>query len=501
MATLTGRSVSSSYPELLKLNASGMTENLATIEDGAGVASPVQLSSTRVAITSAATAGFSVAAPASFSGATLFTSAASFTGGATFSSLTLSALGTSSYPINNAFFGYAEVNLDGANNSGGIFNKVTLQNSTVSSLAVDLAVADGGTGASTFTSKGVLFGNGSSAIQATAAGTNGQILVANATGTPVFSTRSPVLTVTGDATGTATFTDLGNATLNLTIPAGQITDADITGPISESKIPTLSTAGKVSGSAITSGTIAGNTAVNTTGAISSGAITTSAGVQATGNISGAQGSFSSLEIRGTNRTFAFPTVDGNAGQVLATNGAGIVSWVASGGGGGGGGGGLSSVSSDPAPLLGGNLNVGGYAIVSSSNGNISITPNGTGTTLISKVATPVTSTDAANKGYVDSAITTAAATAQYNASQIRGINVHTVTPTIDGQVLAYNLTNNRYEASAVNTSGFWGFRVNGDRLVADYGSGSFTLSNYFDSIFAPFSSVTLDSNGHVVATF
>ena len=240
MSTLLGRSVASSYPEPLKLNSSGLSENLASVEDGPGVVSPLQIGTTRTAITSAATSGLSVAAASTFTAPVSFTSSASFTGGATFASLTLSALGTSQIPISNAFFRYAEINLDGSNNVGGIFNKVTLQNSTISSLIVDLAVADGGTGASTFTSKGVLFGNGSSAIQATAAGTNGQILVANATGTPVFATRSPVLTVTGDATGTATFTDLGNATLDLTIPAGQITDADITGPLSESKIPTLS---------------------------------------------------------------------------------------------------------------------------------------------------------------------------------------------------------------------------------------------------------------------
>jgi len=57
---------------------------------------------------------------------------------------------------------------------------------TISSLATDLAVADGGTGASTFTSNGVLYGNGSSAIQATAAGTNGYFLYSNS-GTPAWT--------------------------------------------------------------------------------------------------------------------------------------------------------------------------------------------------------------------------------------------------------------------------------------------------------------------------
>ena len=48
----------------------------------------------------------------------------------------------------------------------------------------DLVVADGGTGVSSFTSKGILYGNGSGALQVTAAGTQGQFLQAGSGGTP-----------------------------------------------------------------------------------------------------------------------------------------------------------------------------------------------------------------------------------------------------------------------------------------------------------------------------
>lgn len=58
---------------------------------------------------------------------------------------------------------------------------------TVSGLSSDIGVADGGTGASTFTTNGVLYGNGASAIQVTSAGTDGQVLQANASGVPVFA--------------------------------------------------------------------------------------------------------------------------------------------------------------------------------------------------------------------------------------------------------------------------------------------------------------------------
>lgn len=51
-----------------------------------------------------------------------------------------------------------------------------------------LSVADGGTGATSFTSKGILYGNGTGAILVTAAGTDGQVLQSNSTGFPIYST-------------------------------------------------------------------------------------------------------------------------------------------------------------------------------------------------------------------------------------------------------------------------------------------------------------------------
>lgn len=50
----------------------------------------------------------------------------------------------------------------------------------------DVPVTDGGTGASSFTTNGLLYGQGSSALAVTAAGTEGQILQANASGVPTF---------------------------------------------------------------------------------------------------------------------------------------------------------------------------------------------------------------------------------------------------------------------------------------------------------------------------
>jgi hypothetical protein len=65
--------------------------------------------------------------------------------------------------------------------------EANLSGGTISNLASDLAVADGGTGASTFTANGVLYGNGTDPIQVTAAGTSGQVLQVNASGVPTFA--------------------------------------------------------------------------------------------------------------------------------------------------------------------------------------------------------------------------------------------------------------------------------------------------------------------------
>ena len=81
--------------------------------------------------------------------------------------------------VNTSGTGYAVgtlvANIEG-NVSGG----------TVSGLSADIAVADGGTGAGSFTSNGIIFGNGTNALQVTAAGTEGQVLQAGSGGTPEF---------------------------------------------------------------------------------------------------------------------------------------------------------------------------------------------------------------------------------------------------------------------------------------------------------------------------
>ena len=66
----------------------------------------------------------------------------------------------------------------------------------------------------------------------------------------------------------------------------------------------------------------------------------------------------------------WPQADGTSGQYLTTDGSGQISWT------------TFNIVDDTTPQLGGNLDVNGNSIVSASNGNIAITPDGTGSVVL-----------------------------------------------------------------------------------------------------------------------
>jgi hypothetical protein len=72
-------------------------------------------------------------------------------------------------------------------------------------LGTDLAVSDGGTGASTLTANGVLYGSGTSAIAATAVGATGEVLVGNTGGAPSWAALTGI-GVTSFSAGTTGLT-------------------------------------------------------------------------------------------------------------------------------------------------------------------------------------------------------------------------------------------------------------------------------------------------------
>ncbi len=146
--------------------------------------------------------------------------------------------------------------------------------------------------------------------------------------------------------------------------------------IADTKLAAITTAGKVSGSAITSGTIGGTTAINSSGAITtSGAVTVAGTITGTGNVvvNGTGTATTALrfnDIDNTNyvgfkapdtlagdRIWTLPSADGSSGQALTTNGTGALAWSTLGGGGSLT---LSSKSSDYTVVTG---DVGKYFMV------------------------------------------------------------------------------------------------------------------------------------------
>lgn len=100
--------------------------------------------------------------------------------------------------------------------------------------------------------------------------------------------------------------------------------------LTESDLPSITAAGKISGGAITSGTIGGSTSINTTGTVTASSISaTSAGVQAlriwdAGNSK--KISLSAPAGLAADYSMTLPTGVGTLGQVLASDGAGGMSW-------------------------------------------------------------------------------------------------------------------------------------------------------------------------------
>ena len=94
-----------------------------------------------------------------------------------------------------------------------------------------------------------------------------------------------------------------------------------------------------------------------------------------GNISITPNGSGSVIIDG----LSHPQADGNAGQVLKTDGSGNLAFASVGSLAGAG---IQNISDDSSPQLGGNLDVVTHSIVSTSNRNITLAPNGSGKVVV-----------------------------------------------------------------------------------------------------------------------
>lgn len=148
------------------------------------------------------------------------------------------------------------------------------------------------------------------------------------TATALSSSRTFALT--GDVTGTVSSDLTSGASIATAIAAGAIVDANInaSAAIADTKLATISTAGKVSNSATTA------TAASTASTIASrdaSGITAVKGLQVDGTSSG------TVTVQGADAagtwSLTLPTSAGSNGQVLTTNGSGVTSWATAGGGG------------------------------------------------------------------------------------------------------------------------------------------------------------------------
>jgi hypothetical protein len=103
-----------------------------------------------------------------------------------------------------------------------IYNNGT---SIVGPTGSSVAVANGGTGATTLAANGVIYGNGTGAVGVTAVGTTGQVLVGNTGAAPSFAalSSSAVTSITGTANQITASASTGAVTLSLptSITTGQ----------------------------------------------------------------------------------------------------------------------------------------------------------------------------------------------------------------------------------------------------------------------------------------
>ncbi|MBK7962069.1 MAG: hypothetical protein IPK04_13250 [Bdellovibrionales bacterium] len=167
----------------------------------------------------------------------------------------------------------------------------------------------------------------------------------------------------------------GTYTKVVTDAKGRVTSGSA---LVEADIPTLSTAGKVSGTALNTGTIGGNTAINSTGNLVTTGTVQGAVVGATNMriFNGANYVQLAAPALGGNLSFSLPAADGAAGTLMKTNGAGQLSF-----------GSLSASdipSLDVAKITTGTLPVarGGTGLTSYGNNSVLVS-NGTGSGLSS----------------------------------------------------------------------------------------------------------------------
>lgn len=228
-----------------------------------------------------------------------------------------------------------------------------------------IGVTYGGIGTNTLTSNSILLGNGTSAVQSSAI----QIV-----GTTLSSTDSSIINVNEGLVVEGTLNVTGATTLGATTISGNLTVTGTTTTVNSTTIDITN-----------SFTFEGSTAdgfETTLGVIDPTADRTinlpnvSGTVITTGNITDLGTPIGDLtEISSVANDDVFLAIDTSGGGLKKITRSTIVSGLAASSA-------LSNIVEDTTPQLGGNLDVNGNSIVSVSNGNISIVPNGSGKVIL-----------------------------------------------------------------------------------------------------------------------
>ena len=242
----------------------------------------------------------------------------------------------------------------------------------VTSTAAELNLLDGSTANTVVNSKAVVYGS-SGEITASSITSNGGVVIDNITidGTEIdLSSGDLTLDVAGDI-----ILDAGGADVFLKDDGttfGEFTNSSsdfvIKSSVSDKDIIFKGNDGGSTITALTLDMSAGGAATFNDKIIAT-ELDISGNIDSDGIIDGAN-----FKISGS---------QGSDGQVLTSTGSGVAWENVSGGGGGG----ISDVVSDTSPQLGGDLDVNGNDIISTSNGTIDLDPNGSGVVVFKGNAT------------------------------------------------------------------------------------------------------------------
>lgn len=237
-----------------------------------------------------------------------------------------------------------------------------------------------------------------------------------------FAVNNPVITISGDADGSATMTNLGNTTISITldtvnpnvgtfgsasaVPVVTVNEKGLVTAVNTASISTSFTIAADSGTpdVFNNGetlNVVGGEGIDTTISAATNTITISAEDASSTNKGVATFNTASFTVTSGDVTIKAGGVTNNqlvnSSVTLGTSTVSLGGTITSLSG-------LSEVQVD-------NLNLNGNSLTATDvNGNVNLVPNGTGVVDVTDsrivgVATPINGTDAANKAYVDNAVT------------------------------------------------------------------------------------------------